>query len=196
MPSTEARTTQSVLSLDRYKARLGFWTAIWGTLISGGVAVAIPAAVDAYKSNLDIKKAQAELQVKKLELNQRYVGSFVNTALNQDIELRIRFAEYFSFVSDGEHKSSWDMYYKSLLSKRSDVRNTIPTLQTRVNILKNYDNRNIEESNELFNLSRQLDWLHAEVGYVREDSNVSIPTVSLSKTISNLQSEVDSGLLG
>ncbi len=42
--------------------RLGFWQAIWGTLISGGVAVAIPAAVDAYKAQLDLQKAQQDVE--------------------------------------------------------------------------------------------------------------------------------------
>ena len=95
------------LNLERYRARLGFWQAVWGTLITGGVAVAIPAGIEAYKAYLDIHKTKGEVRLKDKEIegkildtHQMYISNFLNTASNQDIELRLRFSEYFSFVSD------------------------------------------------------------------------------------------------
>src|SRR2546430_15828219 len=89
------------LELRWYQARLGFWQAIWGTLITGGVAVAIPAGVDAYKAGLEVQKAKEEQKLKEKEIalkdkelegkvldsHQTYISNFLNTALNQDIEL-------------------------------------------------------------------------------------------------------------
>jgi hypothetical protein len=92
--------SRAQLNFERYRTRLGFWQVIWGTLISGGVAVAIPAAVDAYKARLEIQKSvedqklkAKEIEGKILDSHQQYISNFLNTALNQDIELRIRFSE-------------------------------------------------------------------------------------------------------
>jgi hypothetical protein len=73
MATTDPNPEPVVQSLERYRLRLGFWEAIWGTLISGGVAVAIPAAVDAYKSRLDLAIKQKEIESKAQDLHQTYI---------------------------------------------------------------------------------------------------------------------------
>src|ERR1700745_3408459 len=124
--------TRTSISLERYRMRLGFWQAIWGTLISGGVAVAIPAAVDAYKARLDLQKAQQEVELKQKEieskaqdLHQTYISKFLDTALNQDIELRLRLSEYFSYVSEQESREQWRKYHEQLEKRRDAIRTSI-----------------------------------------------------------------------
>jgi len=68
-------------------------------LISGGIAVAVPAAVDAYKARIELQLKSKEIDGRILDSHRQYISNFLNTALDQDIELRIRFSEYFSFVS-------------------------------------------------------------------------------------------------
>ena len=105
-PAVQAELQRGELRLRGYQARLGFWQALWGTIITGGVAVAIPAAVDSYKAyqerrlkEQDIALKDKELQGKILDSHQLYISNFLSTALNQDIELRIRFAEYFIAIA-------------------------------------------------------------------------------------------------
>lgn len=185
MAAADPNPEPVVQSLERYRLRLGFWQAIWGTLISGGVAVAIPAAVDAYKAQLDLRKAEQEVALKQKEieskaqdLHQTYISKFIDTALNQDIELRLRFSEYFSYVSEKESREQWKLYHDELEKRRDGIRLSINDKETRVAHLGAVSKPNLSEQTELFNLKRELEWNYAEVGYARQDSNITIPSLS------------------
>jgi hypothetical protein len=103
---TEPRKSREELNLDHYRARLGFWQAIWATLITGGLAAAIPGIVVAYKAHLESVTASENARLEDIKLRDKiltdrdeYVSRFLSDALSQDIELRIRFSKYFAFVS-------------------------------------------------------------------------------------------------
>jgi hypothetical protein len=68
MSDSPPKADRALLNLQRYQARLGFWQAIWGTLITGGIAVAIPAGVDAYKASLEVAKTKEEEKLKEKEI--------------------------------------------------------------------------------------------------------------------------------
>jgi lysozyme family protein len=187
MATTDPNPEPVVQSLERYRLRLGFWQAIWGTLISGGVAVAIPAAVDAYKAQLDLRKAEQEVALKQKEieskaqdLHQTYISKFIDTALNQDIELRLRFSEYFSYVSEKESREQWKQYHDGLEKRRNEIRLSINDKETRVAHLGALSKPTEAEQIELWKFKRELEWNYAEVGYARQDSNITIPNVSSS----------------
>lgn len=171
------------INLERYRIRLGFWQAVWGTLISGGVAVAIPAAVDAYKVRLEITLKDREIQQKSQESHQSYISNFLNTALNQDIELRLRFAEYFSFVSDERNRSSWSSFYTAIKQRRDSVRTEINTKENSLLALQIRTNRTMEEEVRKAFLEREIAWNYAEIGYVRQNSNVTAPSLSRQPSI-------------
>src|SRR5262249_55515646 len=138
------------LSLQKYQARLGFWQAIWGTLVMGGIAVAIPAAVETYKAKLDVQKTQEEQKLKQQEIalkekeiegkildsHQTYISNFLSTALNQDIELRIRFSEYFSSVSDAKHREGWEKFRNALVERRERMREQINSKEIELGRLR------------------------------------------------------------
>jgi lysozyme family protein len=190
--SSTGKADPGVLGLERYRARLGFWQAIWATLITGGVAVAIPAAVETYKARLDRDKAREEriLKEKEIELkgkeiegklidsHQQYISNFLTTALNQDIELRIRFSEYFSYVSDSS-RDGWKNFRERLEQRREDTRSQIHQKEKDLAQLRTSSNKlTVEQQTNLEKLERELNWLYAELGYVRKDSNVSAPAVT------------------
>jgi len=183
--SSTGKGDPGVLGLERYRARLGFWQAIWATLITGGVAVAIPAAVETYKARLDRDKAREERILKEKEIegkiidqHQQYISNFLNTALNQDIELRIRFSEYFSYVSDSS-RDGWKNFRERLEKRREDTRSQIHQNENDLAQLRTSSNKlTVEQQTRLEKLERELNWLYAELGYVRKDSNVSAPAVT------------------
>jgi lysozyme family protein len=185
MAATDPNPEPIVQSLERYRLRLGFWQAIWGTLISGGVAVAIPAAVEAYKARLDLRKAEQEVALKQKEiegkaqdLHQTYISKFIDTALNQDIELRLRFSEYFSYVSDKESRDQWKLYHENLEKRRDAIRLSINDKEMRAAHLGALSKPSEVEQIEVFKLKRELEWHYGEVGYARQDSNITVPSTS------------------
>jgi hypothetical protein len=97
--------------LRRYQARLVFWKAIWVTLISAGLAAAIPGLVEVYKNHQETGLKQIELNIKReenegkrIEFDQQYVSKFVDQALIPDVERRIRLGQYFSFVASEKYR--------------------------------------------------------------------------------------------
>jgi lysozyme family protein len=183
MVAADPNAEQAPVSLERYRLRLGFWQAIWGTLISGGVAVAIPAAVDAYKARLDLRKAEQEVALKQKEieskaqdLHQTYISKFIDTALNQDIELRLRFSEYFSYVSDKDSREQWRLYHDGLEKRRDAIRQSINDKEMDAAHLGAHARPSEADQIKLAALRRELDWNYAEVGYARQDSNITVPS--------------------
>ena len=182
-PKVQAALQRGELKLRWYQARLGFWQAIWGTLITGGLAVAIPAAADAFKNYQERKLKEQEITLKERELegkvldsHQQYISNFLSTALNQDIELRIRFSEYFSFVSDIKHRDSWEKFRAGLVKRRDDTRRDINFREVEVDKLRvRRAELTVREQTELARLERELSWSYGELGYVRRDSNVTAP---------------------
>jgi hypothetical protein len=197
-PSSGQPETQEY-RLKWYQARLGFWQAIWGTIITGGVAVAIPAAVEVYKVRAEREKVQQEsilkqqeVEIKKLEVQLKqqaehatYISQFLSQALNQDIELRLRFAEYFSFLSSGDEQKGWTRFRDDLLKKKQDIRTEIDTLEQDY-----YGASTGDGYDELARatIKRKLDWAYREIGYVAP--NIVIRSNSdLSETVREIPSD-------
>lgn len=177
MAATDPNAERVPLSLERYRLRLGFWQAIWGTLISGGVAVAIPAAVEAYKARLDLAIKRAEIESKAQDLHQTYISKFIDTALNQDIELRLRFSEYFSYVSDKDSREQWRLYHDGLEQRRDAIRKSINDKEMDAAHLSALPKPSEAEQIKMAALRRELYWNYAEVGYARQDSNITVPSL-------------------
>jgi hypothetical protein len=115
-----------------YQTRLGFWQAIWGTLITGGLAVAIPAAVESYKTYVEsykisqeTKKVEADTNFRIRDANRKYIADFVERALTPDIEARIRLSTYFSYVSGEKDQEGWTNLNKALLTRREELKREI-----------------------------------------------------------------------
>jgi hypothetical protein len=182
--------SRAQMNFERYKARLGFWQAVWGTIISGGVAVAIPAAVDAYKARLELQKSvedqklkQKEIDGKILDSHQQYISNFLNTALNQDIEFMIRFSEYFSFVSEPSNREAWERFRSALTARRDNIRDQINSKEIQMGQLRaQRGNLTAQQQMDFSRLERELSWSYAELGYVRRDTNVTAPVATVAAT--------------
>src|SRR5690242_8512652 len=124
-PDNSKDLSQREFSLRKYEAWIGLLKVVVGTALVGLAGVLVPAAVEFWKSHYENDRKRVELELSRQHSQQQYVKEFVSTALAQDIELRIRFAEYFSTVSDDGHKTSWQTYLKVLTDKRKEIRNEI-----------------------------------------------------------------------
>lgn len=131
--------TQNIL-LEFYKTTLDYRARV----IASGIAVAIPNIVTLIDNNQKARNEilridqerdlkDKEIQIKELELklaaadkHQNYIGQFINQAIDKDIELRIRFAEYFATVSDEPER--WEKFLGNLVKKRDEFEAKLQTL--------------------------------------------------------------------
>jgi lysozyme len=91
--------------------------------------------------------------------------------LDQDIELRLRLAEYFASVSPPELEAGWVDYRTRLEKKRTDIRNEINDLEKKWHALASVPTSNQSDVDEL---ERKLTWDYKELGYVERNRSVSI----------------------
>jgi lysozyme len=115
--------------------------------------------------------AEAERSVKQEQFREEYVKSFMEKGLDQDIELRLRLAEYFASVSPSELQAGWVDYRTRLEKKRTEIRDQINDLEKKWRTAASSSNNNQGETDEL---ERKLTWYYKELGYVERNRSVSI----------------------
>src|ERR1700722_1559110 len=121
-----AQNTQSQqLELERLKLRLEYKKFVLGTVVAGITIAAIPPLFQLAGAAIEYVKSQHELSMQQESGHETFVTQFLNTALDQDIERRIRFADYFSRVSSLSYRQGWIDYRDDLLKRRSGVRDEI-----------------------------------------------------------------------
>jgi hypothetical protein len=153
------------MELRRYEARLGVWKVVLGTFIVGLAGVLIPGAVSFYTAYFDNQRKKLELDLSQQAAHQQYIKDFFATAVNQDIELRIRFADYFANLSGKTQEEMWRNYLKSLTALRDSNRSKINALESQLVAFKLRSPEQVDTA-EYDRINRELAWANAEVGYI------------------------------
>jgi hypothetical protein len=168
----DAKREKREYELRWYQARLGFWQAICVTLITGGLAVAIPGMVEVYKNyqetglkQLELALKEKENEGKRIEFDQQYVSKFLDTALRPDVETRIRLGQYFSFVASEKYREAWAKYLEVIEARRNVIRDEINGKQEELQQLRAKPTLNSDEVSRLDRLQRELRWRNSELGY-------------------------------
>lgn len=160
-----ARPSATEFEIRRYEARLGVWKVIWGTAIVGLAGVLIPGAVSLYSAYFDNLRKEAELKHSQQAAHQQYIKDFFDTAVNENIELRLRFAHYFANLSGPGQENLWKYYYDELKTLRDRNRETINELEKKLVNLKRQPPDEVDNA-EYDRIVRELAWANAEIGYV------------------------------
>lgn len=155
----------SLAPRELYKIRrlgliLSFLKVFWGTSVVGIVSVCIPALLEKYKADYENQKWQQE-----------YIKNFEAKGSDQDIELRIRLAEYFSHLANDQIKPSWARYHQTLLEKRNSERNKIIEINRLIADLEQQSTK--DAALELENFKRELRWRHAQLAPLQKDDYVT-----------------------
>ncbi len=148
------------LELERYKAKLDFQKFIWGSVFAAIAIATIPPSFQYATAHLEYVKGEAARAMRAQQFRDSYVKDFLNTALNQDIEQRIRFAKYFSSVSS--EKDDWAKYLDDLTKLRESKKLEIDSLEQAWQKLADQPKA---DANKVLEAKRHLDWAYAEVGY-------------------------------
>jgi hypothetical protein len=158
------------LELERYKAGRDYKRFVLGSVFVALAIAAIPPLFQLASAWLEYVKSSADRQLKQQALHDEYIKEFMNNALNQDIELRIRFAQYFARVSTEPYREDWLAYLKDLSDKRGEIRIQIDKLETQWHSIADAKNR---DENEVGRLERNLDWLYKEIGYAERNRSAN-----------------------
>lgn len=146
------------LEFERYKAGLDFRKFIWGSVVAGITIALIPPFFQLATAGLEYVKSEAARKMAAQQFRDGYVKDFLETALKQDIEIRLRFADYFAAVSS--EKNDWVKYREELGKLREAKKREIDELERKWLALSSGDTT--ADANEA---KRHLDWAYAEVGY-------------------------------
>jgi hypothetical protein len=177
------------MDLRRYEARMGVWKVVLGTLIVGLAGVIIPAAITFYNAVAENYRKEAELKLATQNVYQQYIKDFLNTAVNQDIELRLRFANYFAFLSGKDQKALWDAYFADLKRQREEGRKRITTLEAQLVDLKATGGDKSEPA-KYDQTSRELNWAYAEIGYAPLNRSVVAPGTGKKERLYNETTDI------
>lgn len=157
------KLSKDEIALRRFEALISLGKIIFGTFIVGVASVLIPAAVDYFTVQLEAKRKDTELQLAEQAAHQEYIKTFFETAIHQDIDLRIRFADYFTHLSGDKQKALWTQYHADLVKLRDSSRTRINELETQLVALKQADG---PLNNVAFDrVTRELTWANKEIGY-------------------------------
>jgi hypothetical protein len=148
------------LDLEQYKAKLDFRKFVLGSVFAAITIAAIPPLFQLATAYLEYIKSEAARATQAQQFRDGYVKDFLNTALNQDIEVRIRFARYFSSVSSD--KEGWAKYRDDLTTLRNEMKAEIDKLELAWQKLADQQG---SDPYEVARLRRHLDWAYSEVGY-------------------------------
>lgn len=159
------------LAFERYKAKLDYKKFVLGSVFVALAIAAIPPLFQLATAVLEYVKSNAERQAKQQAFRDDYIKEFVGNALNQDIELRIRFAQYFARVSTEPYRNDWKIYLEDLQRTRADLRAQIDKMETEWRLKAGAVQR---DEIEIARLERNLAWAYAEVGYVERNRSAAV----------------------
>ncbi|MEQ1531862.1 MAG: lysozyme [Methylococcales bacterium] len=168
---TEHQLEFEKLRLERFKARLDYRKFVLGSFFAAIAIAAIPPLFQYATANLEHVKSQKELEVKQQTFRDEYIKEFLSNALNQDIELRIRFAQYFARVATEQSRKDWVDYLSDLTHKRDDIRAMIDKDEYDWRTKMSAPNRDVAEIDRL---ERHLAWAYKEVGYLEPNRSSAV----------------------
>jgi hypothetical protein len=168
------------LDLEEKKVKADFWKFFWGSCFAAIAIAAIPPSFQFATAYLEDQRNKAKLELeqqnkkedrltKQQEFRNDYIKQFLSTALAQDVELRVRFAEYFANVSPDTE--GWTKYLKGVRDNRDKLREQIDKMETELlEAQKGAPKAGGAEAR----LLRRLDWAYKELGYVEKGRSLVV----------------------
>lgn len=169
--------------IRKYEARMSVLKIGLGTALVGVISVLVPGAVEFWDLRFQTWREQEQLAFQREVAREGSIQNFVELALNEDIEYRLRLAEYFSVVAHETDKPLWEGYYNDLKTRRRDTKAQILKLESQLNQIayKPEMERTPEETIAMSTLKLELDWLYGELGRTIRGESV-VPTASEQRT--------------
>ncbi len=151
---------------DRLRIWIGFWKAvILSTVVTGGVALA--------SVLIDAKHKDTELQIEVNREDRQYLMNFLDRAMDENLERRHRFAQYFANVTvSPEYKLGWQAYLKVVETEIDAIKSQISTAEALLN-------QSSSSADELEAARERIRSLQEELERNREPIRPKVPTLSV-----------------
>lgn len=189
-PSVQSTLEERRLDLEFEKAKWDYRKFIWGSVFAAISIATIPPSFQLATAYLESVRKDKELAIKQREFRDAYVKDFLSTALTQDIEVRIRFADYFANVSPAEYQAGWVEYRKGVRAMRDELRAQITSMEDLKQGLQ--QRATTRDGTEVRQLELKLMWAYAELGYAPVNRSVISNPRSFSQVVNELMRAVDS----
>jgi hypothetical protein len=170
--AVDAKEQKPDMELEKFRIRFGFYKVLFGAALVGLLSVVVPGAIEFWRLIFEDKRRDREIRAEQINQHQSNINQFIATAINQDIELRIRFAKYFAHVSDNKYRNDWENYLKNLLEARESNRRDINSKEDTLRRIQFVSNLTDEQKIVKERLLRELEWLYREIGYVARDRSI------------------------
>ena len=158
------------LALERHKVHLDYRKFVLGSVFVAIAIALIPPLFQLASALLEKVKADADRQTKQIEFRDQYIKEFVGSALNQDIEFRIRFAQYFAKVAAEPGKQSWEIFLNDLITTRDRLRTNIDKLEHEWRTKKAEAK---PDQVDVDRIERHLEWAYKEIGYLERNRSAA-----------------------
>lgn len=116
---TEQRIEFEKLELERFQAKLNFWK---GIIVSGVVALVLGGTSTVLNYQISHREIELKREENKREAimarqlaENEYLAKFVEEALGENLERRVRFAQYFATLTgEGDSRDRWQKYFEAV----------------------------------------------------------------------------------
>ena len=135
-----SKMDEAEIELKKYEARM----ALWRTGVLGGLATILVAIVSGLvsviissqetKRELEIQQLRGdhEVNLRKIEIDNAQVASFMDHALSENIGLRLRFTEYLSIMTASTaQRERWKEYHRLLLEQERPLKAEVGRLEEK-----------------------------------------------------------------
>jgi len=142
----------SDMSNERLVIWLNFWKFAVGTVAVGVITSVINWQIQIYQLQLDRQKRE-----------QDYVAQFLEQAMDENLEKRLRFAHYFSRLTlSRDTNILWTRYHQDLQSQALDAQAKIRDLRYQREALQSKSNLSDEEERQITLLEAQIETLEKD----------------------------------
>ena len=107
--------------------RLRLWLSFWKWFLS---SIVITGGIGVTTTVLDAKSQSTELQIKVINQEKEYLTSFLERALDENLEKRYRFAQYFSALTQTpSYKAGWEKYLSGIEYEIEETKQKVASIQ-------------------------------------------------------------------
>jgi len=146
-------TPKKELPADRLVIWLNFWRFIITTLVVGVVTTVINWQIQLY-----------ELKLERQKREQDYIAQFLAQAMDENLDKRLRFAQYFSKLTlSPDMNNLWNAYYNDLQAQEFETIGRIRFLQSRLDQLRRKGSLSLLEEEQVTLLTSQIELLQKEI---------------------------------
>ena len=170
--------------VEKYKARQQTLRILFGTMIVGLTGALISGIIQGLELYFDQRAQRFDQELNNVQARRDFLQNYVDHALAADLEVRIRFAEYFATIydlneqqrsDDANLENPWEEYLSHLEEERRVIRREIFDLQR-----ERFSQMSLPEEQRdhylLWEISQSIEWLLAQLGTAETVDIGSVPT--------------------